>query len=851
MGSGLWFDYSVVNFYLLSLWYSLGENAQVGFLDAAAIESGTDPYLHGVTIPRFRKRFFLPIQGSCPLRPLISVMRQQNHFFAVYMDHRTRSVSVLGRTAEGTREDWSSWDGPEHYKHACTLHGWEPGDVSDIQVRYFSWKLNGFDCGPVAIEVSTWVFRNGFQLPGSYRDCKRIAESCHHITRIRIHEFLRLSLRRTLTDYTFFRVEGPEEWVFMDAGLEERPNVYGEVTADDRQILMSLLSPTDPTRQRLEQDISGCRQCMHLSRVHNQENAPPRYQGRDRSHPVPLDVVNEEEEHEGDQEQEREREEEQEEQNPYFQGGGDNSHYVLEHDPPRNLDLSRSRRLHMLKINFEDMCIERKTRRSRPCELPIPPRPLWPPYGPHFDEYFGGPTREDMRAFEDVPYYVPLNPDAQPHFKSCWTYFRDYGYRILPRFSHSFYMCEPMKLEQHVMPLVPEFKSSKPGRYFHEMHFQPRPIGRSGIPYIRTVVSTDMEILGIEEMIERVTTQEEKIDPSLLVSYFVKGRTESGKYICVDLERDAVGRSSIGIKSLVDVDSITWVGRKPKVASPVALLMTPSIKGNGGIKKHNHVYVEVLEPVTEEEASNYGPGRPWNERRIPLSRLPHTLFTKISGGNNPINCYIFFPRMMHDNEYTKKRATKIPLQVMLIFWDRFVLPSLKNIVGDTPKGSFYEFTVDNNLRKGSGKSPGKNALYEGISKQIDPDTFSSLIKELNRLLETHENQELSSRFKSFFFAIECKGFKLNTMDEDGSRVMGLLRSTLPQIHWDYALDRKNGELYMDVAFTHNPYRLEEDFDADKGGVTGIWNMEFLEESLGKAGFISKPWVEYDILHSAV
>ncbi|PPQ87286.1 hypothetical protein CVT26_000275 [Gymnopilus dilepis] len=103
-----------------------------------------------------------------------------------------------------------------------------------------------------------------------------------------------------------------------------------------------------------------------------------------------------------------------------------------------------------------------------------------------------------------------------------------------------------------------------------------------------------------------------------------------------------------------------------------------------------------------------------------------------------------------------------------------------------------------------------------------------------------DTQQVMDRFKSFFFVVECKGFKLNVISDRGDAVMNKLKHSVPQMDWDYVLQRNTGsEVHMDVAFTYHPRRLNaEGMDKEKSGVMGLWRMDYLEESFGKGGFMS-------------
>jgi len=445
-----------------------------------------------------------------------------------------------------------------------------------------------------------------------------------------------------------------------------------------------------------------------------------------------------------------------------------------------------------------------------------------------------------MRAFEDPIHafslYDPLLSSI--HLKSPWTRFHDYGHRLMSRFAHTYYLGGPMLLENHVMPLVPEYKPQSSIRHFQDMHLTPRPIGRTGIPELRLVSSGDIELLGAEEMLDRIKTEEgEEIDSNMLLSYFVRGRTKAGDYVCVDLERDGINAMDLNIQFSVDIDSFVWVADLIKVASPVGLMVTPSLRNNPGIKKHNHVYVEILEPPTDLEAAQ----GTWScmERRVPLSHLPHMLFTKITEGNSPIYCYIFFPRMMHRQEYTGGQATYLPLEILVWFWNMVVLPALRFVIDSTSREPFYEFSVKEYTRKRAGKKAvGDDSLYSGFSKQVDPTTFLRLQQKMRDILDDASNTQQMDRFKSFFFVIECKGFKLNVISNKGDTVMKDLQHAVTQMAWDYVLDRRNGEVHMDVGFTYHPQRanIEKEDDKGKSGVTGLWRMGYLEESFSKGGY---------------
>ncbi|KAF8148096.1 hypothetical protein BJ912DRAFT_938529, partial [Pholiota molesta] len=192
--------------------------------------------------------------------------------------------------------------------------------------------------------------------------------------------------------------------------------------------------------------------------------------------------------------------------------------------------------------------------------------------------------------------------------------------------------------------------------------------------------------------------------------------------------------------------------------------------------------------------------------------------------------------MIHRNEYTGRRQTDLPMEVLIWFWNNVVLPALHTVVNLTSRDPFYEYTVEEYIRKRAGKKAGKNdSLYSGFSKQVDPNTFDALQKKMRDILDSFDDTQKMDRFKSFFFVVECKGFKLNVISHNGPSVMNNLKHNVPQMDWDYVLDRRNGEVHMDVGFTYQPQRRKMD-DSTTSGLTGLWRMDYLEESFAKAGF---------------
>ena len=166
------------------------------------------------------------------------------------------------------------------------------------------------------------------------------------------------------------------------------------------------------------------------------------------------------------------------------------------------------------------------------------------------------------------------------------------------------------------------------------------------------------------------------------------------------------------------------------------------------------------------------------EQRVPLSNIPHTLYQNYRGEQS----HLFFSRMIHRQKYTERQATYLPLEILVWFWNMVVLSALQFVIDSTSRELFYEFSVNEYTRKWAGKKvAGDNSLYSGFSKQVDPITFVRLQHKMRDILEEASNTHQINHFKSFFFVIECKRFKLNVISNKGEMVMKSLKHNVPQM----------------------------------------------------------------------
>jgi hypothetical protein len=224
-----------------------------------------------------------------------------------------------------------------------------------------------------------------------------------------------------------------------------------------------------------------------------------------------------------------------------------------------------------------------------------------------------------------------------------------------------------------------------------------------------------MALMGAQEMLEMAGDNFTWTSHDL----FIRGKREDGKYVCLDLERDAIPPSQLLLVPSVDINSLIWVTPLVKMKLKVQLMLTPTIGKMAPIRKNNHMYFELLMPPTDYERAN-GSKREWLEKQMPLSGCPHTTFTKVAEG---IYVYIFFPRMIHWDEHSGHQVMIIPLEVQTVFWDKVVLPTLKTLMMSASK-PYLDFSVDKLQKKSAGKLElkGGHSLHE---TSVDTEKMSA------------------------------------------------------------------------------------------------------------------------------
>ncbi|KAG1863287.1 hypothetical protein DFJ58DRAFT_725189 [Suillus subalutaceus] len=431
-----------------------------------------------------------------------------------------------------------------------------------------------------------------------------------------------------------------------------------------------------------------------------------------------------------------------------------------------------------------------------------------------FDDYEGGPTIEMLMAPVDVQPTMVYHSVGM-EMSAGWTAWVDHGYRIRPSSFQMFYQCRPIVTMDYIMPIgttelydpsnqVPDHVT---GRYS---------LDRSGSN--NNVDVNDVICMSASEMI-RLAQDDPPLDRHSVSGHeiFLCGRTsfsDGAKYICVDLERDAVDVDERDIEVSVDIDSIIWVTSEFRIKGTIGIYMTPLFQSRPGIFKHNHTSIDILIPQSEEDSNAPGGRTEWLSKRFNMSAIPHICIGRISSASSILNIYLMFPRMIHQHPVNGRSITLIPQDIVHIFYDMVLLPSISHS-SDVSWEPYLKQTLEEaryKNRGAAGRSGGRGAPK---TIPLSNDDFIKVQKRMHEIIADGLKQ--LSMYGSCFFVLEGKGIKLLT--KDGQR----------DLDWNHMQDRTHGELLVDVGVSFTPCELTVP-------MVGVWRLDALEASFGAGGY---------------
>jgi hypothetical protein len=427
---------------------------------------------------------------------------------------------------------------------------------------------------------------------------------------------------------------------------------------------------------------------------------------------------------------------------------------------------------------------------------------LWRNKLKDFDDYFGGPTLEDMMELQrpgGLEGY-PNDWEVAPTIRSPWELFKNYGFTLEPEFALMFNQQEPLMAEEHLLPI------GEPSPLNQEDSHEEEP---------------GWEEMGMEDML--ALAPEEGSFGSMKM--FVQGVMPDGKtLIKLDLTRDRYPLSLSEYLLSWDIDSIIWTTYHMRVLTEISVHVLPYSGARPPIWKNNHAYAEVLMPQSERD-KDMGGRTEWFSNRKSLSVIPHIHFGKIGSGAASFNIYVMFPRMMHKNPVNGRSATLIPFEIQSLWFTDIVYPAI--IAGEDPSTFAYKhYTLSEWRWKASNK-----ARFSGKDKLVVVQ--GEHLPRLQRIMREIIQLDLDEydRYGSFFFVWECRGMKDSTnivMGRDGDPYAELCRK-FPHCDWEYMEKRENGQLLMDLGMGFHPV------PEDRTPLVFMWDLKQVNQSYDAAG----------------
>jgi hypothetical protein len=417
---------------------------------------------------------------------------------------------------------------------------------------------------------------------------------------------------------------------------------------------------------------------------------------------------------------------------------------------------------------------------------------------------------------------------------TAWVDWVDHGYRITPSSFHIFYQCNPIAIMDHIMPI------GTSDSYDASNQIPDRVTGAYSLARLGSHQEgqhthvTDVEILSASELIDSA-----QYDPPLQEecgfghNAFVHGHTShhygDGPALYVDLERDSIRFSEEERETSMDIDSIIWMIKVFRCKGSVGIYITPLFQTKPGIFKHNHMYVDITIPQSEEVASSPGGRMEWLSKRFPMSAIPHASIGCISSALSMLNLYIAFPRMIHQHPVNGRRITLMPKEVLDIFWDKVLLPSIGDCT-DVSWVPYLKHTLDEARYKAKGRDGCKGRWGPPKTIPLSNDDFRDVQDHMETRICDGEGE--LSMYVSMFFILEGKGIKLLTKDGQRGRFSGpeeALCHNLSDLDWSYMIDWRHGELLVDVGISFTPCSPDVP-------VIGVWRLDALEASFSVGGY---------------
>ena len=390
-----------------------------------------------------------------------------------------------------------------------------------------------------------------------------------------------------------------------------------------------------------------------------------------------------------------------------------------------------------------------------------------------------------------------------PNWASAW---KDQGYRLPPNFDRISSKKDPTDYISRLFPVGPSQTSAASEENIPDSFPDNRkkPISMSAHSML-------------EEAGNPLKTKES-------YNVFVRGKTRGDDFIKLDITKDHQPLAREQIALSVDIDSILWVtrGKEFSCKGAINLHLKPHYSTHPPFSANPSVYITLLEPPKDEEEFKKPQSR--SKARFPLSSIPHMPFGYFGEATQQFNLYVFFPRMIHKNNNNNRAITIMPYELQELWLSEAVLKALNASMDCYPGTSEYLPHSIEQLRWKAG-GHGRQPTFP-----VSPLAITSLLANIHSEV-SENNEDLLSRFGSFFFVLDARGIKTLTKQHASGlerNVIQILQTLIPSLAWDHMMDRTNGELYLDLGVSFHPINTLEP-------MVGLWKLSSLQSSYSLMG----------------
>lgn len=438
---------------------------------------------------------------------------------------------------------------------------------------------------------------------------------------------------------------------------------------------------------------------------------------------------------------------------------------------------------------------------------------------PTFDDYHTAPPQESNRI-STAGTYTFVN-DGILQREQTWSQWKDRGLRLVPNFQAVFPQTNPTSYHTESQSADNTLESSPWNDSDSAADNAATPHEQDGVQSASNEAVHGMSeqvTLGLRDMLDEAGAQAGTAESK---NVFLLGTDRSANNFVVCPEQDSVAVNPSCIERIMDVDSLIWVGRRVQFRAACHIRLTPSFGLKPPFEKSNHVFVRLLKPPTQMEWDNHEFGS--TTKDFNLSQIPHMEFGHVGEGDTRFNVIICFPRMIFKPDGSRFMRALIPQVIQELWLTHCVMAALDDTFSIYPTTKEY---IPESVQEVVWKM-GDNR--KGSTLALIPAALCSLQDHL--MEKVRAKPQLLSRFGSFFFAVDSRGFKILSKQHGWNEEAAVtIQKMMPSLDIDYMTDRDKGELVLDMGVSYHAENLEV------GPLVGLWKLPLLKESYDSMGF---------------